>query len=409
MLEHALPGNSRWHREMGTRVPNSGCCTSTRVPKKHPSESNSGRAAFERDRWESLKRRGLVPSGDCERAIAQIAVHEEAREKNAAEQQRARRISARRSKCIDSDSYTHHVDTIVCVSAELEAERARAKRGRRPNRTRSRAARIAAHARARAENEARNRERKERYERRMREQIEKFEAELKACGQLDARPRGIPPRTWRLMQMCGDVRHYSLQERQHAARIALAKLPKPARERVLRAAFHPKPYQATRRFEGRALHECERESLPCRSWSHPTALKTILAALLMWELGEVTRRRGFCKVVRGFGRGVFGAFLQDWATGHHASVASLYGASREVPAPMLALKQAGFVYYHQPPAHVVTASDRGPSGHAYNVYWVHSTQGAEGPTLSDGFEPQPPGAWLVLGHMLEDIERAAPF
>ena len=101
--------------------------------------------------------------------------------------------------------------------------------------------------------------------------------------------------------------------------------------------------------------------------SHPGAILVIACAIFYWLSKGKTRRKGYSYSVRGFGRGVFTA-----ACGGCGKDA-LFGHTDGLPGAMVALKQAGFLEYGQPPAEAVSPYDRGPSGHAYNVYWMPST------------------------------------
>lgn len=154
-------------------------------------------------------------------------------------------------------------------------------------------------------------------------------------------------------------------------------MPRRRMQQVLRAAYAPQGYCPRRdvttgqRAEQRR-YEFDGRELGGKLWQdgqrldeHPGAIRVIQVAIFLWVAKARTRRAGHSYVVRGFGRGLF---MSLCGCGKDA----LFGHERGVPGALRALQQAGFVNYGQPPAEKVADIDRGPSGHAYNVYWFRS-------------------------------------
>ncbi len=113
-----------------------------------------------------------------------------------------------------------------------------------------------------------------------------------------------------------------------------------------------------RKLEGTPAQWCDGE----RAEDHPGAIRVLCCAAFLWLSKVTTRRRGYSHKVRGFGRGVFGAFCRvgkDAITGH----------TRGMPGALVALREVGFVQYGAPPSECVAEVDRGPTGHAYNIFW----------------------------------------
>ena len=158
-------------------------------------------------------------------------------------------------------------------------------------------------------------------------------------------------------------------------------MPKARRLQVLEAMRVPKPYQPRRdvctgeRASQKRFEPREGQQFKGRDWTDgersEAALQSIrvgACAIFLWLSKGRSRRGGYSYKVRGFGRGVFASMLG-------CSVETLFGHARGLPGAMLALKQAGFIEYGQPPAQMVSPYDRGPSGHAYNVFWFKSDAG----------------------------------
>ena len=150
-------------------------------------------------------------------------------------------------------------------------------------------------------------------------------------------------------------------------------MPKWRQDQVLEAAYRPLAYQPRRNVctgerKGQTRYELEDgRELPERGEAHPGAIRVIQCAIFLWLAKVSTRRRGYNHRVHGFGRGVFCSM-----TG--AGKDAIIGHTKGVPGALVALKRAGFVEYSQPPAEKVREADRGPSGHAYNVYWFRQSR-----------------------------------
>jgi hypothetical protein len=154
-------------------------------------------------------------------------------------------------------------------------------------------------------------------------------------------------------------------------------MPAARRARVLEAAFAPQGYSPRRDIRRgkrahQTLYEYDGRTFGGARWKdgarmddHPGAIRVIQCAVFAWVARTRTRRSGYSYVLRGFGRGLFGSICQcgkDALTGH----------ADGMPGALLALKLSGFFEYNAPPPEVVNVLDRGPSGHAYNIYWFPS-------------------------------------
>lgn len=155
-------------------------------------------------------------------------------------------------------------------------------------------------------------------------------------------------------------------------------MPAHRQAQVLKAATEPQVYQPRRdvcrgeragqqafKAPG-ALERPKWEADGKRPVSHPAAIRVIQCAVFLWMSRTRTRRGGYMGRVRGFGRGVFAAVCQ-------CGKDAIAGHTDGVPGALVALKQAGFVEYGQPPAEVVSEFDRGPSGFAYLLFWFRSS------------------------------------
>ena len=204
--------------------------------------------------------------------------------------------------------------------------------------------------------------RRNRYRSRQRQLLERYLERLLGEGQRDACPRPIPLRAWRAIQL---VREAPSKSAARARAILLAHLHRWYVERIRKAAFRPEPA----RPGGRAP---ERAELRRRSERSRPALRILDLGIFLWLVSVPTRRRGFARVVTGMGRGVFCSALRDFWTGDHASLSTVFGVDprTEIPGAAPALEQAGALHYSQVPADRARAADRGPSGYAYNAYWI---------------------------------------
>lgn len=157
-------------------------------------------------------------------------------------------------------------------------------------------------------------------------------------------------------------------------------------ERVLEAMYNPNPYTPRRdirrgkredekMFEGRRIPFGQARRCHASTWvdgeraeHHPAAVRVLACFIFLWLSKSPTRRKGYTGAVRGMGRGVFESITRSGKS-------ALFGHEDGMPGAMLALKLAGVIQYNQTPKnHVRDARDRGPSGHAYNVYWFAKTK-----------------------------------
>jgi hypothetical protein len=171
--------------------------------------------------------------------------------------------------------------------------------------------------------------------------------------------------------------------------LAQINMPRARMTQVLQAAYRPAGYtprrdvfrgkraeQQRRTYDGRPFGKrplSDGGTVDRPGWSegardinHPAAIRVLCCAIFLWLSKGRTRRRGYSYVVRGFGRGVFSSVCQ-------CSKDAVTGQTEGMPGALRALALSGFLQYDQPPAQAVTKLDRGPSGHAYNVYWLGAT------------------------------------
>lgn len=154
----------------------------------------------------------------------------------------------------------------------------------------------------------------------------------------------------------GDLVHADATGRR--ARWALAELPRHYARAVLRAVK-------------RGLGELD--------YAHVWARKVVALATMVHRLSVRSRRRGFGRVCRGIGRGLFAAAMRNPQTGESYTIGALFGWNEERRiAPAAALAESGAWLVIQPPADVAGPEELGPSGWAYNQYWLPSA-GAEAP------------------------------
>lgn len=155
-------------------------------------------------------------------------------------------------------------------------------------------------------------------------------------------------------------------------------MPAHRQAQVLQAATEPGVYQPRRevcrgRRSGQTPFQAPAE-LVRPTWeggkrpvSHPAAIRVIQCAVFLWLSRGRTRRAGYAFRVRGFGRGVFAAVCRS-------GLDAIAGHTAGVPGALVALKQAGFIEYGQPPAHRVGEHDKGPSGFAYLCFWFRQSR-----------------------------------
>lgn len=179
--------------------------------------------------------------------------------------------------------------------------------------------------------------------------------------------RPLPKLAWFAAYMAGLDRNGALALRA----LRSINMPPARMAQVLRAAFEPEGYQPKRNVcsgerADQTPFEYDGRELAKRTEAHPGAVRVIQCAIFIWLAKSRTSRRGFRGRVRGFGRGVFTSLCRcgkDAITGHNDGV----------PGALVALRSAGFIQYGQPPATKVDPIDRGPSGHAYLMFWLPST------------------------------------
>lgn len=164
------------------------------------------------------------------------------------------------------------------------------------------------------------------------------------------------------------------------AMLAAINMPAARKEQVLKAAFEPQAYQPRRNVctkgrAGQTPFELGDRQLggSAKLWEdgkraehHPGAVRVIQCACFLWLCRSRTSRRGYMGRVRGFGRGVFASMCR-------CGISAIADHENGMPGALVALKEAGFVQYGQPPAEVVGELDKGPSGHAYLMFWFPST------------------------------------
>ena len=217
---------------------------------------------------------------------------------------------------------------------------------------------------------------------RMEKHKQKHQAKLRAAGQHDADPIGIPVFVHSLtQQVMGDPTG-------HMARIKLAALPPQEARKIISAALNPKPYTGRRKRQGRELRKAKKVHLHGREanwerpgrrrWSHPAAIRTAALGLALYHLRGRTSRRGFVHVVRGIPRKMFCRLAAEGLAGTSPGLSALFGNMDGVPGAMRALETAGLVKIQQPPGVKVAASDRGPSGFAFNTYWFYGSRDPSG-------------------------------
>ena len=226
----------------------------------------------------------------------------------------------------------------------------------------------------------RRQKRLKRYQERQRALLERYRTELVRQGQRDAAPRPIPLKAWSAVQL---LRSQSAAKSAKARKILMAQVPRWYAERIRKAAYRPAPARPRRQ-------QALRDEVQRRDASSRAALRTIDMGLFLWLVSEPTGRRGVCRVVRGLGRGVFQSALRDFHTGQYACLSSLFGIDprAETPGSAPALEQAGAIHYSQIPPDRARAADKGPSGWAFNVYWIRRRPGRASPfrQMGEAFE-----------------------
>lgn len=187
----------------------------------------------------------------------------------------------------------------------------------------------------------------------------RLEALLTREGAPDCSPRDFPDRAYALARTL-------VRGTGHQAAKSLAELPAVYARRVRRAALG-------------VARDAAREggwSEAARELGDIRARLVVAAGVVLYHLGQPTRRRGYARVVDGFTREMLAGLFVDPKTHEPYSVSYLWGTSfrRESAwwdcGPFVALARTGAILKVQPPADEVPRRYVGPSGHAFNEYWL---------------------------------------
>lgn len=166
------------------------------------------------------------------------------------------------------------------------------------------------------------------------------ERAAKAAGETWTPPPSIPRRIW--------IGTEAIARTGTTARHALAELP-PDYAARLRAAV---------RLSGKTI-------------AHVTGRLIVAFGWAVYRLSARARRRGYARRVEGIPRGLFACLVRNAATGERYSVARLFGTDTNAgPGAFVVLERAGVFLKLQTPAYRAPARLKGPSGHAFNVYWL---------------------------------------
>ena len=227
----------------------------------------------------------------------------------------------------------------------------------------------------------------------------KYRDVLRAAGQADADPVGVPVFVHNISQLIMS------DPTGHVARIKLASVPREIARKIRKGALNPEPYEGTRQREGRELKKAKKPFLKGNSrywvrpgerrWIHPAAIRTVALGVAAWHLGRGTSRRGFSRVVRGLPALLWCKLAADGLTGVAPCLSTLFGNNDETPGAMRALVQSGLFLPQQPPGNKVAACDRGPSGFAFNGYWFYA------PRDNCGQDGPPTEADVEIAHLRE--------
>jgi len=203
----------------------------------------------------------------------------------------------------------------------------------------------------------------------MRTHVERYRERLKSLGQADADPVGVHPRVHRIGQLLAA----DPTGRSHL--VALSMMPRALAQRILSSSTRIDPVGENTELPSGAPSAKRFWRRPGRrSLRHPASLRAIGIGVLLWAQAASTKRRGFSRVVRGLSRPLICKLLAEPEHGC-PSIGSLFGtAGNGMPGAVPLLKARGVLSVDQPPGDKVSACDRGPSGHAFNVYWFYAAK-----------------------------------
>jgi hypothetical protein len=204
----------------------------------------------------------------------------------------------------------------------------------------------------------------------MRVHVESYRERLKSLGQADADPVGVHPRVHRIGQLLAA----DPSGRSHL--VALCMMPRALAQRILSSCTRIDPVGESAELPTGAPSAKRYWRRPGRrSLRHPASLRSVGIGVLLWAQSASTKRRGFSRVVRGLSRPLICKLLAEPEHGFGPSVGAVYGtAGSGMPGAVPLLKARGVLSVDQPPGDKVSACDRGPSGHAFNVYWFYAAK-----------------------------------
>lgn len=203
--------------------------------------------------------------------------------------------------------------------------------------------------------------------RKPRKHLEQYRSKLIRAGQRDANPMATAGRAW------GAARAASSDKTGKRARDLVRELPKHLATKIRDAALGITVDQAT----GEVKHR--------RTWRHIRARNVAAIGLFLYRNAGPTRRKGWHALCRGLPRNLIRKAILEPRNGLPYSLAALFAVHGD-GGYVEELERAGALYRHQPPGRVVPASERGPSGHAFNHYWFPAWREADAwtpPELDD--------------------------
>lgn len=138
---------------------------------------------------------------------------------------------------------------------------------------------------------------------------------------------------------------------------------------------------------------------------HITARLLVAFAWATWRMSIRARRRGYARKVEGIPRGLWCSLAMNAQSGERYSVGRLFGTDTNAgPGIMVQLERAGLFLKLQTPAYKAPARLKGPSGHAFNVYWIPTTA----PVAVDPDDVPPPRAPAAAPSRPSSIADAPP-